>query len=82
MFIPMSRINNIPGFSSIGSDNGLALTRQQAIIWTNDGKFTDGWRIYASLGLNELTVNSLATLRINHLELLTLCVSKITANYP
>ena len=24
-------------YSSIGSDNGLALTRQQAIIWTNDG---------------------------------------------
>ena len=22
---------------SIGSDNGLALTRRQAIIWTNDG---------------------------------------------
>ena len=21
--------------------NGLALTRQQAIIWTNDGEFTD-----------------------------------------
>ena len=24
-------------YSSIGSDNGLALVRQQAIIWTNDG---------------------------------------------
>ena len=24
-------------YSSIGSDNGLALARQQAIIWTNDG---------------------------------------------
>ena len=23
-------------YSSIGSDNGPALTRQQAIIWTND----------------------------------------------
>ena len=28
------RINNIPAFAS---DNGLAPTRQQAIIWTNDG---------------------------------------------
>ena len=23
--------------NSIGSDNGLALTRQQSIVWTNDG---------------------------------------------
>ena len=29
------RINNI--YSSIGPDNGFALTRRQAIIWTNDG---------------------------------------------
>ena len=28
-------------YSTIGSDNGLAPTRHQAIIWTNDGKFTD-----------------------------------------
>ena len=27
--------------SSIGSDNGLAPTRRQAIIWSNDGHFTD-----------------------------------------
>ena len=27
--------------SSTGSDNGLAPIRRQAIIWTNDGKFTD-----------------------------------------
>ena len=27
--------------SSIGSVNGLAPNRRQAIIWTNDGKFTD-----------------------------------------
>ena len=37
----------------IGSDNGLAPTRRQAIIWTNDAEFS--WRMYASLGLNELT---------------------------
>ena len=35
-----------------GSDNGLAPTRRQAIIWTNDG--LGHRRIYASLGLNEL----------------------------
>ena len=39
-------------YGSIGSDNGLAPNRRQAIIWTNVGTFY--WRIYASLGLNEL----------------------------
>ena len=41
-------------YFSIGSHNGLAPTRQQAIIKINDGKFTDA---YVSLGLNELIVN-------------------------
>ena len=27
----------------LGSDNGLAPSRRQAIIWTNDGKFTDAY---------------------------------------
>ena len=41
---------------SIGSDNRLAPNRRQAIIGSNDGLFY--WRIYASLGLDELkTVN-------------------------
>ena len=30
-------------YSSIGSDNGLAPARRQAIIWSNDGKFTDAY---------------------------------------
>ena len=30
-------INFITVYSNNGSDNGLAPTRQQAIIWTNDG---------------------------------------------
>ena len=29
--------------SSNGSDNGLVLPRRQAIIWTNDGLFTDAY---------------------------------------
>ena len=33
-FVPKGSINNIP---AIGSDNGLAPTRRQAIIWTNNG---------------------------------------------
>ena len=40
-------------WSSIGSDNGLAPGRRQAIIWTNGGSVY--WHIYAPLGLNELT---------------------------
>ena len=40
-------------YPSIGSDDGLAPSRRQAIIWTNDGIVY--WRIYTSLGLNELT---------------------------
>ena len=32
-FVPKSPINNIP---VLGSDNGLAPARCQAIVWTND----------------------------------------------
>ena len=39
-------------YTSVGSDNDLAPTRRQAIIWTNDGQVS--WRIYATLGLNAL----------------------------
>ena len=39
-------------YGGIGSDNGLALNRRQAIIWTNDG--LGYWCIYVSLSLNEL----------------------------
>ena len=38
--------------ASIGSDNGLAQNRQQAIIWTNDDIVF--LRIYVPFGLNEL----------------------------
>ena len=38
--------------SQHGSDNDLALNRQEAIFWTNDG--VGYQRIYASLGLKEL----------------------------
>ena len=38
---------------TISSDNGLVLNRRQAIIWTNEDLVY--WRIYASLGLSELT---------------------------
>ena len=36
----------------IGSSNGLAPNRRQAITWTNDGPVH--WRIYAVLGGDEL----------------------------
>ena len=37
----------------MGSDDGLAPNRRQAIIWTNDGGFVYK-RVYATLWLNEL----------------------------
>ena len=40
-------------YASIGSGHGLAPNRRQAITWTNDDPVH--WRIYASLGRNELT---------------------------
>ena len=36
-------------YSSIGSDNGLAPTRRQGIIWTNAGKFADAYMRHAAL---------------------------------
>ena len=36
-------------FSSIGSDNGLALARGQAIIWAIDGQHTDTYMGYWAL---------------------------------
>ena len=39
MFVPKGLINNI----SIGSDNGSAPTRRQAIVWTNDGYIIDAY---------------------------------------
>ena len=36
-------------YSSIGSDNGLAPTRWQAIIWTNDDNFTDAYMRHSAL---------------------------------
>ena len=43
-------------YSSIGSDYGLAPTRWQAIIWTNDGKKTDAYMRH--LPSNELMKSS------------------------
>ena len=39
--------------SSIGTDNGLMPNRQQAIIWTSADPIH--WRMYATLGGDELT---------------------------
>ena len=40
-------------YSSTGSDNGLAPTRRQAIIWIIDHKITDAYMRHS--GLNELS---------------------------
>ena len=50
MFAPKVSIDNNP---SIGLDNGLALNRQQSIIWINADPIY--WRINAALGGDELT---------------------------
>ena len=43
-------------YSSIGSDIGLAPSRRQAIIWTNDGWFTDAYiRHSASMSLKKIS---------------------------
>ena len=40
-------------YTTNGSDNGFALVRRQAIIWTNDGLVY--WCTFVSLGLSELS---------------------------
>ena len=42
----------IQQYSSIGSANGSAPNRRQAIVWTKGGLVN--WRTYASLGRNDL----------------------------
>ena len=34
--------------SSIGLDNGLVLSRRQAIIWTNDSYITDAYKRHSA----------------------------------
>ena len=63
-FAPKSPIDNDP--LSIGLDNGLTLNRQQAIIWTNADPIH--WRIYASLGGDELNHLPLDTLVHNNFK--------------
>ena len=46
-FVPKGLISNIP---ALAQDNGMALSRRQAIIWTSDDLAF--WCIYASLSLN------------------------------
>ena len=66
-------------YDSIGSDNGLAPNRRQAIIWTNVGMLY--WRIYASLGLNELMPRVLCTLCHHWLKWIMLtCLSGSHSN--
>ena len=39
----------IQQYSGVGSDNSLGPTRQQTIIWTNDGKITDAYMRLSAL---------------------------------
>ena len=40
-FTEVCSLGSSQQYSSVGLDNGLARTRLQAIIWTNDGYFTE-----------------------------------------
>ena len=59
--------------SRIGSDNGLAPARRQAIIWTNGGLLC--WHIYASLGLNELIIGPWQMWKLFQVQFLKLIIS-------
>ena len=53
-------------YSSIGSDKGLAPTRRQAIIWNNDGQFTDAYmRPSASMSMEGYLFNSVCEMMMN-----------------
>ena len=72
-------------YIGIGSDNGSAPTRPQAISWTNGGIVY--WRIYASLGLNELktwyheTVDRYVLIDMSCISTMFVHVSKEFQNY-
>ena len=60
-------------YTSIGLDNGLAPNWRQAIMWTYDG--IDHWRMYTSLGFNELREFNWKLLRnVDFLPLVYLCI--------
>ena len=47
-FVPKGQIFWSQQNPSIGPDNGLALTRWQAIVWTNDINLTDAYMRYSA----------------------------------
>ena len=51
-FVHKVRINKIPAF---GSDNGFMPTKRQAIIWINDGNFTDAYMRHSAWVSQELS---------------------------
>ena len=62
-------------YASIGSDNGMAPNRRQAIIW--DNAVPIHWRIYAALGGEELT----AVAHINNLHIKCIRVTRPNAHH-
>ena len=75
---------------NIGSDNGLAPTRRQVIIFTNDGSFTDAqMRHSASIplrehmddSLNPLILTDIAWIRLNIMPVFTkYCIYPVDAS--
>ena len=58
-FVPKGPIDNNPTF---GLDDGLAPTRRQAIVWTNDAKITDAYMCHWALTSLMHFVNSKDTI--------------------
>ena len=54
-------------YVSIGSDNGLAANRRQAIIWTNDSMFVDAYM--RSQWVNMSNQNSIRTKNSHNADL-------------
>ena len=58
-FVELCYLGSNWQYVSTGLDNGLVPNKWQAISWSSDGLVY--WRIYASLGLNELKVPELGS---------------------
>ena len=56
-------------YSSIGSDNGMAPTRRQAIIGTNDDYFTDAYMRHSASMRWKVALNSLKRVQNAHWDL-------------
>ena len=64
-------------YSCIGAGHGLAWTRQQAIIWTNDVYFTDAYKHHSSSIFLEVFVKKKLTTLIRYYLQIQICLSNV-----